>query len=464
MSRQFIKRSLIGLIIFLAMVGFSLPNHAKAEVSEDDIIKATNLLTSFQSTFVQKKISFQYQSSAFTTSYARLGVTFDLSQTLANIIADLNEGESLPDKTALLISQDQLPYSIILNETKFDGYFLTLSKLFLPLPVNATLKIVQGQVVLVPGKDGLIFDTENGLKQNIVSDITNHANQIYILQTIANPPKITDDLTTNAKLTAENWLNQTVKLRVLYNHQTRLHRANKTYIAYSIKSTWIYFVAGDTELEAKISKKAVERWLALVAKRARIEPYKNLVSYLNGHRIVVRRGYAGQKISTSNLAEEIITTLSANLNYYQAVQASLIKPGDIILGGIVPGRYRGQYIEISLSQQRMYIFKGYRLLHIYLISSGRPSMPTPTGTFRIRDKRRWNACRPSPEYWSCMMPYTMHFSGGNAIHALPIINGRQEGLWHLGIPVSHGCVRLAPAAAIHLYYTLAIGTPVIIHR
>lgn len=92
------------------------------------------------------------------------------------------------------------------------------------------------------------------------------------------------------------------------------------------------------------------------------------------------------------------------------------------------------------------------------ISSGKASTPTPLGTYRILNK--------SPKAWSRMaglwMPYWMGFTKrGHGIHELPHWpSGRREGSNHLGVPVSHGCVRVGLDAAKELYDWTPIGTSV----
>jgi lipoprotein-anchoring transpeptidase ErfK/SrfK len=60
----------------------------------------------------------------------------------------------------------------------------------------------------------------------------------------------------------------------------------------------------------------------------------------------------------------------------------------------------------------------------------------------------------------------MPFIGSTyGLHALPEWpNGYREGENHLGIPVSHGCVRLSTAAAAQVYSWADVGTIVVIHR
>lgn len=96
----------------------------------------------------------------------------------------------------------------------------------------------------------------------------------------------------------------------------------------------------------------------------------------------------------------------------------------------------------------------------YPISSGKRSTPTPVGTYQVLNKH--------PRAWSRMaklwMPDWMAFTTkGHGIHELPEWpSGLKEGAAHLGIPVSHGCVRLGIGPAKKIYDWSPIGTPVIV--
>lgn len=126
-----------------------------------------------------------------------------------------------------------------------------------------------------------------------------------------------------------------------------------------------------------------------------------------------------------------------------------------------------RYIEIDLAKQRLSVFRLGRKLGEYRVSTGKWSMPTPTGTFTTRNKIRTaysRRYRLYMDYWMAITP-----DGAYGIHALPywvLKNGTRvyEGTDHLGTPVSHGCIRLHPSAAKTVYDWASIGTTVIIHR
>lgn len=132
-------------------------------------------------------------------------------------------------------------------------------------------------------------------------------------------------------------------------------------------------------------------------------------------------------------------------------------------------------IEIDLSEQRLRYYKGGQLVGVSPISSGTPSHPTPTGSFRISEKdidHRSSCygeyvdasgnvvngdvdCRVDPKpagchYVGANMRYFMRVKGGIGMH---------EG-YLPGFPASHGCIRLPTQMAAIFFKATPSGTPV----
>lgn len=117
-------------------------------------------------------------------------------------------------------------------------------------------------------------------------------------------------------------------------------------------------------------------------------------------------------------------------------------------------------IDVDLSDQKLNYYLGPVRLNGFTVSTGKASTPTPLGTYTIEKKH--------PKAWSRMaglwMPYWLSFNGVYAIHELPEWpDGSKEGANHLGIPVSHGCVRLGIGPAKEIYDWAPIGTKLTIH-
>jgi len=163
----------------------------------------------------------------------------------------------------------------------------------------------------------------------------------------------------------------------------------------------------------------------------------------------------------------------------------------------------GKVVLVSLSRQQLWAYQDGAFAFTALVETGRPELPTPTGTFHVFLKncsdKRWTtnaaptadhnaACTqhngdgyqfvftsPWPPgspyyYYPTHINYGLEFAGGgfylhdawwhvafgpgsNVPHQLP------DGTWETG---SHGCVGMKIADAEHLYAWAPIGTTVVV--
>ena len=99
-------------------------------------------------------------------------------------------------------------------------------------------------------------------------------------------------------------------------------------------------------------------------------------------------------------------------------------------------------IAIDKTNQQMTVAVDGAQRYTWPVSTGRPGYDTPNGTFKVN---RMDANHFSQEWDNAPMPHTMFFDlHGHAIHGFSDVK-------HLGMAVSHGCVRLSPANAAVLY-------------
>src|SRR5579862_291696 len=99
-------------------------------------------------------------------------------------------------------------------------------------------------------------------------------------------------------------------------------------------------------------------------------------------------------------------------------------------------------ITIDKSSQQMSVAVDGAPRYNWPVSTGRPGYDTPNGRFKVN---RMDANHFSQEWDNAPMPHTMFFDlHGHAIHGFFDVK-------HLGLAVSHGCVRLAPANATVLF-------------
>ena len=97
-------------------------------------------------------------------------------------------------------------------------------------------------------------------------------------------------------------------------------------------------------------------------------------------------------------------------------------------------------INVDKSTQQMTVSVDGAPRYHFTVSTGRPGLGTPSGTFH---PERMEVTWFSKEYYNSPMPHSIFFHGGFAIHGSYEINA-------LGGPASHGCIRLHPDNAATL--------------
>ncbi|MGB6772360.1 MAG: L,D-transpeptidase, partial [Candidatus Dormiibacterota bacterium] len=134
-------------------------------------------------------------------------------------------------------------------------------------------------------------------------------------------------------------------------------------------------------------------------------------------------------------------------------------------------RIAGKSIYVSISLQEMVFYDNGCVVNATPVTTGRPQLPTPTGTFSIFLKEgpvEFVSGYPpsSPYYYSpVMIQYAMEFlSGGYFIHNAPWedTDDYGPGSQDDNVIASHGCVHTPLATMAWAYTWTSIGTPVVI--
>lgn len=98
-------------------------------------------------------------------------------------------------------------------------------------------------------------------------------------------------------------------------------------------------------------------------------------------------------------------------------------------------------VHVDVNSQTMAVYVNGMHRYTWHVSTGRRGYSTPGGSFRgTRMERQWY----SRKYDMAPMPHAVFFKGGYAIHGTSEVKS-------LGRRASHGCVRLAPGNAAHLF-------------
>lgn len=419
--------------------------------------QAKTLLDKKISNIQQKELILKAGDKQIPAKVADTGLSYDTDKMVNSAYAIGRNSKFLVQlwsSVKTLVKKNSITPSTIIDQEKFKSFSDTNLPNLNQEAKNAELKIENGVVSAVAESSGQSVDTVD-LADKILEladkDDSAQSYAISLKVTAINPVIITTNLV-NAKQYAESTIAKTVSLT--YEGQT--FSPTKTDIG-----NWIAFSVDNSQYKAGLNDNTIKAYLTKIAKNFEIQKIDKKINASTGE--VIENGRDGLYLEK----DKALAALKSQLQSQNSAAVVLTTYGDpaaeikvFPAEGIVPGRYPGKYIDIDLSQQKLCQIEGNNILACYVISSGKPSTPTPTGTRFIQDK--------NPMAWSApyglYMPWWNGMGEGYGIHELPEWpGGYKEGANHLGIPVSHGCVRLGVGPAKTVYDWADIGTPVYIH-
>ncbi len=145
-------------------------------------------------------------------------------------------------------------------------------------------------------------------------------------------------------------------------------------------------------------------------------------------------------------------------------------------GDNIPG---AASIVIDLSEQRLYYYKGNKLVGISAVSTGCEGRETKTGHYKINQKDLHHVSSSCGDYVNSSgevvvknvvrseikMPAGTHFVGSPMPYFMRIYTGVGMHTGFLpGVPDSHGCIRLPDKMAKKFFEVTPMGTPVTVQR
>lgn len=134
---------------------------------------------------------------------------------------------------------------------------------------------------------------------------------------------------------------------------------------------------------------------------------------------------------------------------------------------VIAASNSNKYIEVDLTNQKVYGYENGNKIKEYTISSGKWGR-TPTGTFRIwtkiRSQKMSGGSKATGDYYYLPnVPYIMFFY--NSAHPKKVGFSLHGTYWHnnFGVPMSHGCINMKTADAAEVFNWAEVGTEIRIY-
>ncbi len=440
-----------------------------------------------------KKIVLDIADKKFELPIKDLGLRYSWISAFDNLYSEQNSGNFVED--SFILAYDYLQgkqynekISFRLNRNKVD---VKLSEIITQVnkePVDAKIRLENDNLIIDKELPGMGVDKEKVtdlIYSSLNSRIKNgnwDGNIAVNLPSTILEAKIKESDFTQAKQMAE----QTSDKKIILLFENKKYTLERRDIL-----KWFSFDYKGGVIKANLKKDDIAKYVASIAKKIDILPREKQLSSKDGS--VLQEGKDGRALTKEKTVNDIVSILEGtyqikptqpqtevpaenvavdsassveNKNYNLALQVDVKSfATKTVDPPFTPGMYEGKYIEVNLSQQKMYLWEGANLVKTYGVSSGKKSTPTREGIFKIKNKASVGKEFP----W--IMPWWMAFAQDKSgawqgFHELPVDmrTGKKEGVSDIGKAVSHGCVRLAAGQAKELYDWAVVGMPVYIHK
>lgn len=203
----------------------------------------------------------------------------------------------------------------------------------------------------------------------------------------------------------------------------------------------------------------IKRFLESVGEATHVSPSDAAIG-IEGGELVVRRPKMGRDLDMKR-ARKMLRTAMREGRPLVKLPVSKVEPRTTAEG-------LGMSIVVRISENRLYVYDGLKMIKRFDVATGTGGYPTPQGSWNIWDKREsptW--VNPAPDGWGADLPAVIGPGPGNPLgtHALyldaPGI--RIHGTYaedSIGTYASHGCIRMRIAESKELFSMIPIGTKV----
>ena len=343
-----------------------------------------------------------------------------------------------------------LPLSLKNEPVKLDAFMSTEATRVETAPVNASLGITAGVVVLGENKDGRGFIVKDALKAVPKSISWMYSEPLKLTADTLKPSITVKDLTASKKK-AEGLLSQPVSFIIAGD----TIKASATDVG-----GWIDFtpVQSSKTVDVIVNSGKVLEYINSISEDYTSPARNRTVITVNGGEVVIDKGSNGSDVLDK---EKIAAQATDQLTKNQPVNAELKVQ-------YVPAKTTSlpaytKWIEANMSTKRMYAYEGSTLVRSFLISAGAPDTPTVVGNYKVYSKYLSQDMRGAntdgSRYFQPDVPYVLYFYGSYAVHG----NYWRPASWFGNINSSHGCLGVTPGDGEWIYNWASIGTSVITH-
>ncbi len=394
----------------------------------------------------------------FTTTSHSIGVQYDIDKTV-ELAYSTGRGPLAIVDLVRGTQKRNSGYVYSMDSDKLASFTSKVARQVGTLPVNATIKVVDGQLQTVPEQSGQTIKPET-LQRLITGSLTNSESQTIHISAEPVQPAIKTSQLGEARNQAKEQLSRKITL----NYGGKAYTASPTNIGYWLSFKPIEHANGRSELSVEIDDTQVKGWVQSIANEINIQPKTKKIVVADGTTSVEQEGQDGLAVNQDKANVAVIEAMRTgrDLSFDLTAGPVAFKTATTYAGGLSDARY----IEINLSSQRLWAYQDHKVIYSSPVTSGATGagFPTVTGTFHIYYKttNTYLNGRPYGYNYNVFVQYWMPFYLGYGMHDASWRNSFGGQDYYNG--GSHGCVNMPLATAAFLYNWADVGTTVWVHK
>ncbi|MBI4092309.1 MAG: peptidoglycan binding domain-containing protein [Candidatus Kerfeldbacteria bacterium] len=413
-------------------------------------------------TLAQRPIRLVYEEKFWRPDLTELGAEADVGSTVRRAYQVGRIGGFSFFGPNVLLGRP-MPLQVSWDEKRLAEYLrLAASRIGEP-PRDATVVVTDGQLAMVPEKDGVVIDAED-VKTEFTARLQGLDEPTVFIKPRIGEPMISQDDLENALTQAEGMLGQKLELRTReksYNiDRAMIGQWLKFAASQPLTSTEVSTIAAIPRLRPSVTvgidAAALTNYVTSIAREVdtAAEPQKLLRSKNKVE--VMDEGRSGKIVAVAAAIELIRNAVQSGSGAPIELAMLEVPAPTVFLDAPSAPIPNGKVISVDLTKMMEYLYENGELAYTSKISPGINNW-TPTGTFKIYAKTKKQKMS-GPGYYLPNVPNILWFKGDYSIHGA---------YWHndFGVrPRSHGCVGEPLVEAEWVFNWAEVGTPVVIYK
>lgn len=236
--------------------------------------------------------------------------------------------------------------------------------------------------------------------------------------------------------------------------------------------TYHRLTGSELEVDVPITFVASDAGVAAFVEKARVaidRPMVNSDVDVSTGALVITRSQSGRALDPAAASQQIASQVDAWAHGEKPEGAGFGLPVAITPAEVTEANI-GQTAFVSKAQKRVWLYNGADLVATYPIAIGLPAYPTPTGDFKVVNKRKnptW--VNPAPNGWGASMPAKIGPGPTNPLGTRAVDISASGIRFHgtsargsVGTAASHGCMRMLREDVEVFFEQVEVGARVII--